>query len=78
MCRKNPGYREAERRLVKTRNMHMIRKWENIKDDVDVGNVIKMRYNKHLSWSPRDNLIKAKNNSFTEDLVENIINSILE
>ena len=77
VCRKNPGYREAERRLIKTRSMHLIRKWENIDDNMNVGNIIKMHHNKHLTWSARDNFIKAKDDSFSDNLVENLINKIL-
>lgn len=77
MCRKNPGWREAERRLTTTRKMQLIYKWKNISDNIDVGNVIKIYYRSHLTWAPRDNLIKAKSNSFTDELLKNLIQNIV-
>lgn len=59
MRRQKEGWKEAERKLFK-RKMTFLHRWDNVSHAVDVGNMIKKHFRKHLSWDARGNKIKPK------------------
>lgn len=79
MQRQREGWNDAERKLLK-RDMVLLHRWDNLSHAVDVGNLIKKHFRRHLSWDARSNRIKTNPNSpatITDNFVLRAIQSII-